>query len=82
MNELLSFEINLDVYDPWANPQDVMNEYGFGIIKKEPDMKQYSAIILAVAHKDFSHLDLTSSDTRVIYDVKSVLPKTSVDSRL
>ena len=81
-NELLSFDMNVDVYDPWANPEEVMHEYGINITNKQPDMPQYSAVILAVAHKEFAHLDLTTSDSRVIYDVKSVLPKCSVDARL
>jgi len=82
INELLSFDMNLDIYDPWVNPQDVMNEYGISTINKEPDLGQYSAIILAVAHKEFGHLDLSSSHLRVIFDVKSVLPKPQVDARL
>jgi UDP-N-acetyl-D-glucosamine/UDP-N-acetyl-D-galactosamine dehydrogenase len=80
--ELLSFEMNVDVYDPWINQQEVMHEYGIDILTQEPDMNQYSAVILAVAHKKFRGLDLKTSGDRVIYDVKGVLKKGSADARL
>lgn len=80
--ELRSFDINVDVFDPWANPDEVMHEYGIGITNEQPNMAQYSAVILAVAHKEFAHLDLSTSDSRVVYDVKAVLPKGSADARL
>lgn len=80
--ELRSFDMNVDVFDPWANPDEVMHEYGIGITNVQPNMAQYSAVILAVAHKEFAHLDLTTSNSRVIYDVKAVLPKGSADARL
>lgn len=81
-NELLSFDMNVDVYDPWINQEEVKHEYGIDILNQEPDMSQYSAIILAVAHKKFKGLDLSTSADRVIYDVKGVLEKGSADARL
>jgi len=82
--ELLSFDMDVDVYDPHASASDVKHEYGIEILSGSdlPVLNQYSAIILAVAHKEFTSLDLTSSHSRVIYDVKSVLPKGNVDARL
>ena len=81
-NELLSFDMEVDVYDPWINQGEVKFEYGIDILNQQPDMRQYSAIILAVAHKKFKGLDLKTSCDRVIYDVKGVLEKGSVDARL
>ena len=81
-NELLSFDMEVDVYDPWVNSEEVMHEYGIDILTQELDMNHYSAVILAVAHKEFKDLDLRSSRERVIYDVKGVLEKGSVDARL
>jgi UDP-N-acetyl-D-galactosamine dehydrogenase len=81
-NELLSFDIEVNVYDPWINQEEVKYEYGIDILNQQPDISHYSAVILAVAHKKFKGLDLKTSGDRVIYDVKGVLEKGSVDARL
>lgn len=83
-NELKSFDIDVDVYDPWADPAEVMHEYFIQIVNGNTpeNLSQYSAIILAVAHKEFKTWDLIKSDSQVIFDVKSVLPKELVDARL
>lgn len=83
-NELKSFDIKVDVFDPWADPAEVMHEYCIQIVNGNTpeNLSQYSAIILAVAHKEFKTWDLMKSDNQVIFDVKSILPKESVDARL
>ena len=81
-NELLSFEMDVEVYDPWVNFEEVKHEYGIDVLKQQPDMTQYSAVILAVAHHKFNNLDLKTSRDKVIYDVKGVLTKSDVDARL
>jgi UDP-N-acetyl-D-galactosamine dehydrogenase len=81
-DELLSFDMEVDVYDPWINQEEVKHEYGIDILTQEPDMNQYSAVILAVAHKKFANLDLDTSAERVVYDVKGVLKKGNADARL
>jgi len=81
-NELRNFEINVEVYDPWANVEEVKKEYGIQISNQKPD-GQFDAVILAVAHKEFLELDVRSFvKNGVIYDVKGILPKKIVDSRL
>ena len=63
---------------------EVMHEYCIQIVNGNTpeNLSQYSAIILAVAHKEFKTWDLMKSDNQVIFDVKSILPKESVDARL
>ncbi len=83
--ELRSFDVQVDVYDPWANPEEVKHEYGIEILNgadQLPELSQYAAIILAVAHDAFKNLKLCKSNTQVIYDVKAILPKACVDARL
>jgi UDP-N-acetyl-D-glucosamine/UDP-N-acetyl-D-galactosamine dehydrogenase len=81
-NELINFDINVNVFDPLANLDEVRREYGIDILSQLPKM-QYDAIILAVAHKEFLKLDIKSLVlSGVIYDVKGILPKEIVDSRL
>jgi len=81
-HELRNFDINVDVYDPWANPEEVMHEYGITVVNDLPKT-QYSGAILAVAHKEFTDLNIrTIVDNGVIFDVKGVLNKEMVDARL
>jgi UDP-N-acetyl-D-galactosamine dehydrogenase len=82
--ELRNFDIQVEIFDPWVNPVEAENEYGVVINNKSPLSPKYSAIILAVAHKKFQDLILEKiiEDNGVIYDVKGVLPKEIVDSRL
>jgi UDP-N-acetyl-D-galactosamine dehydrogenase len=83
-NELKSFDMEVDVYDPWANGVEVKHEYGIDIItgEKAPSLANYSAVILAVAHKQFSGLDIQKSASQVVFDVKGFLEKNRVDARL
>jgi UDP-N-acetyl-D-galactosamine dehydrogenase len=81
-NELRNFDINVEVYDPWANKIEVKHEYGIEISNSIPNEK-YAAIILAVAHKEFLNLDIRYlSPNGVVFDVKGILPKNIIDSRL
>lgn len=81
--ELKSFSIEVDVYDPWANPALVKTDYGIDLLTAEP-AKNYDAIILAVAHKQFLTLDYEGFRAKgsVIFDTKSVIPKKLADARL
>lgn len=83
-NELKNFGIQVDVYDPWANSEEVLNEYGVLLQSKLPEKINYSALILAVAHEKFRTIDVRSLviPEGVIYDVKGVLPKSLIDKRL
>lgn len=82
--ELKSFDINVDVYDPWANPEEVMHEYGIEITNgnTQANLDQYAAIILAVAHNEFKSWPIEKSDSRVVYDLKGIFKKECVDARL
>ncbi len=85
VRELESFEVNVDVFDPWASSEEVKHEYGIDLIGDEKDInKTYDSIILAVSHKEFLSLDLSSyvAEKHVIFDVKSILPKDKAHSRL
>jgi UDP-N-acetyl-D-galactosamine dehydrogenase len=81
--ELMQFGIEADVYDPWASPLEVEHTYG---VKLTHDLNhQYDAVILAVAHKEFSAVDFTAlkrNENTVIFDIKSFLPRQIVDCRL
>jgi UDP-N-acetyl-D-galactosamine dehydrogenase len=81
-NELRNFDINIEVYDPWANPYEVKHEYGIEISNSIPT-GNFASVILAVAHKKFLDLNIRSlTPNGVIFDVKGILSKNIVDSRL
>jgi UDP-N-acetyl-D-galactosamine dehydrogenase len=82
--ELKAFDINVDIYDPWANPNEVLHEYQIKIKSGpiSPNLGDYSAIILAVGHNEFLKLNISKSPKQVVFDVKSILPKEFIDARL
>jgi len=83
-HELKSYDMQVDVYDPWADHDDVKKEYGIHLTNggNLPDLNNYSAIILAVAHEKFKELPVSSNGQRVVFDVKSFFDKKLVDKRL
>jgi UDP-N-acetyl-D-glucosamine/UDP-N-acetyl-D-galactosamine dehydrogenase len=83
-HELLSYGVEVDVYDPWASVEEVKHEYGIDILNNYPDGNGYGAIVLAVAHNEFLEIDLKKYKDRgtIIFDVKGILEKNMVHSRL
>jgi len=83
VTELGEFEVKVDVYDPWANAEEVKHEYGIDL-KEKISIGDYDGIVLAVAHNEFKEILNTStlSSSQVVYDVKSILPKELVTARL
>ena len=81
--ELLSYNVNVDVYDPWTQGDEVFNEFGIKTVSGISKKKDHG-VILAVAHKEFEELNFTDALVAggVIYDVKGVLPVDQVDARL
>ena len=79
---LADYGIIITIYDPWANPVEVMHEYDLAITTKLPEDK-FDAVVLGVAHKEFLVLDLEQfkKSSAIIYDVKSVL-KSNIDGKL
>tara|TARA_R110002020_G_scaffold475889_1_gene713711 strand:+ start:712 stop:1992 length:1281 start_codon:yes stop_codon:yes gene_type:complete len=74
INNLRSYGANITTYDPWASQEEVNHEYGLHTTKELPNSK-FDAIVLTVAHKEFSNMDLKSmlKPDGVIYDVKGIL---------
>jgi len=81
--ELETYGVKIIVSDPWANPKEVMAEYGIKTIKTIPKEK-FDGIILAVGHKNFQSVDYKSllEKKSVLYDVKGILNKNLIDGRL
>lgn len=85
IEEIKSYDINVDVYDPWATVSAVKHEYGIDLISSLKDVKKkYEAVIIAVAHDEFKEINLENylEENHVIFDVKSMLPKEKSHLRL
>lgn len=84
LNEYTS---NITIYDSWANADNVKKEYGINIVTEGLDeiYGKFDAVILGVAHNEFKNInvrDFLKSDNGVVYDVKGILDKKSIDGRL
>ena len=88
IRELQEFGANVDVYDPWADKEEVKREYNIELIDNgELRMENYDGIVLAVAHNEFEELNsqlsiIHSQSNKVIYDIKGFFDKNIVDGRL
>lgn len=87
-HSLREYTSNIIVYDPWANPKAVEDEYGIKVVSNCPESfyGQYDAVIVGVAHREFLTLNprnfLADSSAGVVYDVKGSVPRELVDARL
>jgi len=86
VSELEHYHANVSIYDPWIDADMARKEYGICPIA-QPETGHYDAIILAVAHSQFVQLGSEAirafgKSEHILYDIKSILPKASVDARL
>ena len=86
VTELGEFDVNVDVYDPWVNPEEAKHEYDIDLISA-PKQAHYDAVIFAVAHHQFKALSADEikammKEEHVIYDLKYMLDKELADIRL
>ncbi|MDB4735028.1 nucleotide sugar dehydrogenase [Akkermansiaceae bacterium] len=87
IRELNDYGCEVDVYDPWANAGEVMQEYGVPLLTERPNgdyKEKCDAVVVAVAHDQFKEFNYAkfSKDGRVIFDLKGILPKGVADQRL
>jgi len=82
---LKKYNVDITVFDPWADPAVVKREYGIDIVSELPAEK-YEAAIVAVAHRQFREMeidfDALLEKNHVIFDVKAIMPRELVDGRL
>lgn len=80
---LQEYNINITVYDPWADPVVARHEYGIEISNVLPE-KKFDAAIMAVAHDALKTIDIQSllKDSHVLFDVKGMMKRDLVDGRL
>lgn len=83
IRELESYEMNVHVYDPWANKDEVQHEYGIRLIDNLEEIEKYQGIIAAVGHDQLLDLQIPSGENGpIVYDVKGIFPKEKMYARL
>ena len=81
IKELEDFGCDVNVYDPWADKEEVKQEYDIKLLDMV-GFDHYQAIVLAVAHDDFKYVNIVKTEDQVVFDIKSFLPPEIVDGKL
>lgn len=86
VNELKEYNITVDIIDPWCSSEEAQHEYGVSTMTTAEE-GIYDGIVLAVGHQEFKDLGAEAirklgKQSHVLYDLKYVLDKSSVDMRL
>ena len=86
IRELKEYHVDVDVYDPWVNPEEAKHEYGIEPVTT-PQQGAYDGIVIAVGHKQFRELAPQTlrafgKEELVLFDLKYVASKQAVDLRL
>lgn len=86
VKELADYDVQADVFDPWASTAEAQHEYGITPVQ-QPEPGAYDAIIIAVAHQQFKAMGAAAiralgKPDHVLYDLKYLLPATDTDLRL
>ena len=83
---LQEFGCQVDIFDPWASPEEIALEYAVESISDAAELAEgkYDAVVLAVAHREFAGMDVKKlcAENAVVFDIKAILPRDMVDGRL
>lgn len=84
VHELQEYRCEVSVYDPWADSEEVREEYGLELLSSIDDIGPSHSVVLAVGHREFVDINprIFLCDLGIVYDVKSLWPKELVDKRL
>jgi UDP-N-acetyl-D-galactosamine dehydrogenase len=82
IDELKQFGMQVDVYDPHANADEVEEEYNITLCNELAN--NYNALIVCVAHQEFKELQFNKllAANAVVFDTKAIWNKEEVDARL
>ncbi|MBT1450694.1 Vi polysaccharide biosynthesis UDP-N-acetylglucosamine C-6 dehydrogenase TviB [Glaciecola sp. XM2] len=86
VNELKDFNMSVDVYDGWADHEEVKAEYGLLLVSNLIE-GNYDGVVLAVDHSEFKDMGVAAirklgKANHVLYDVKHVFGTHDSDIRL
>jgi len=77
---LEAYGIEVDIVDPWINPDDAQNEYGLNVLTSIPEENSYGAVVAAVAHSEFVAMkperwNQLAGANGVLFDFKGIIPR-------
>jgi len=83
INELKKYHLNIEIFDPAANAEEVKAEYGLNLIDKIIN-GNYDGIVVAVKHKEFEDMGLLKirkygKTNHVLFDLKKIFELSEVD---
>ncbi|WP_373331811.1 Vi polysaccharide biosynthesis UDP-N-acetylglucosamine C-6 dehydrogenase TviB [Thiopseudomonas alkaliphila] len=86
VKELNDYGIQVDVFDPWVNPEEAQREYGISPVAS-PEQGAYDAMVLAVSHDEFKQMGAAAiralgKPEHILYDLKYLLAADEADLRL
>ena len=84
-NDLIEYGLDVTVYDPWVDKDEVKREFGIKVSNEQSEIvPNNSALILAVSHKEFREMDISAllAENSFVYDIKGFLNKELTDARL
>lgn len=86
IDELKSYGMQVDVWDPWVSAEEAEHEYGIRPIESPQDGR-YESLVMAVSHHQFTELGVDKIralgvPNAVLYDVKYLFPASQTDGRL
>jgi len=84
-HDLIEFGLDITVFDPWVNKDEVKSEFGVSAVNHQNELgKEYNAIVLAVSHDEFRKLNINELKgiRSVVYDIKGFLSSSEIDCRL
>ncbi|MHA7059197.1 nucleotide sugar dehydrogenase [Aquimarina sp. M1] len=83
IRNLQDFGTDITIFDPWANPDEVKQEYNLDTVTKMPT-STFDAVVLTVAHNEYLEVNLKSllKPNGILYDVKGILKEEEVHGRL
>lgn len=80
IKELKNYDIEVDIYDPWVNINQVKREYDIYLKSNINDINDYDGILVAVGHDTFSSIEFKTE--MIVYDVKGIFDKHKINGRL
>ncbi len=82
--ELIQFGLQVDIYDPWADPEEVKSEYGVILQNQLDQHTVFNGLIITTGHQDFMDLDYKKYKDQgaIIFDTKSIIPREYANARL
>ncbi len=87
IRELQSLNATVEVWDPWVNADEALEEVELRVEAAEPAPGRYDAVIVAVGHQEFieggvERARALGRPNAVLFDVKGLYPRDATDGRL